>query len=111
MLLISSVSLSGLSATASAIMQSSAVDVCCAGGEEAHDDPDEAQNNTLNKKQEWGNPCYGTGCLCIFCLPDDLNAQFSPGLTPVFFRTAAESSLPINLSNFIFSIEYPPEAA
>ena len=110
MLLISLVTLSGLSVSASAMIQSGAADVCCSGGEDAHDGTDEAQNNTLVKNQEHGPFCYGTGCHCICCLSDDLNVRSSHGLSPILFRTAAESSSDIGLSDFIFSIEYPPEA-
>ena len=110
-LVIALVTLSGLGVTASAMVRASAVDTCCKDGHAVDHGPEDAHHNEWKGKEAWGGHCNGAGCLCVFCLPDDLNTQFLHGPPPILFTVAVESSSPINLSGFIIPIEYPPEAA
>ena len=115
-LLFSLVTLSGLGATASALMCPGAVEACCGGGEEPdrraeHPQEEHAQDREQEHGLDQGDPCYAPECFCSFCIPDDLTAPPSPGLPPNLSGTAAGPPSPIHPSDFVSSIEYPPEAA
>lgn len=99
--------LSGLGATAAALMHPAAADACCDGvGEPGH-----GPGGEPDRQLERGEFCYASTCLCLSCIPDDLTTTGSPGLPPTLSKSAPGPLSPIHPSDFTGSIEYPPEAA
>lgn len=97
MLLISLLSLSGLTATASAMIHAEAATACC------DQEGDESEKGAL--------PCQLPDCSCLSCMAIELVTLTNlPGTTLIetFYHVAAQQ---LHLSTYISSIEYPPETA
>ncbi len=103
--------LSGLGATATALMHPAAADACCDGAGAQDHGPAGDPDRELDRELDRAGSCYAPTCLCLSCIPDDLTTPGTPGLPPTVSRSAPGPLSPIHPSDFTCSIEYPPEAA
>ena len=118
-LLLTLPNLSGLGATALALVRTGGVEACCDGGGSPGPLPgipgdlsaDHAPDPQDSPELDRDKACYGPSCPCLFCGTDDLTSPPAPGLPPA--PAACAPALPHTRypSDFESSIEYPPEAA
>ena len=118
-LLLTFPALSGLSATALALVRTGGVEACCdadgaagpspglRGDFSTHQPPDTQDSRELVRS----DACFGSMCPCLFCKADDLVTPPVPALPPAVAACAPGLPYPRYLSDFDSSIEYPPEAA
>lgn len=105
LLLVAMLTLSGIAATAGALVLAEAGSACC------DNDADRKHSGSDSGSNSGSVPCSVPDCACAFCLTIDLPALPTVSRVPatlVLSFTPQQRVFP--LSEFISSIDYPPEA-